>query len=218
MIAQKLSMYPVQRSVSALTSMVVSDPESAVRAAAVASLGSIDHESVFAPVLLALADEARIVQAAAARTLTSLHFDRADAYVRVMETASPEMLHQVAQACIKTGIAAQAVDRLASEDRHQAYEAFSLFSLLARANETGPIMDVIENHQDEEARLCAVRVLNLAGQSSVAPRLREIVGLEGMPENVRTAVLEVLYKFDQDQPPLDLTPSDNVPLSLHNSP
>jgi hypothetical protein len=79
-------------------------------------------------------------------------------------------------------------------------------------------MDVIENHQDEEARLCAVRVLNLAGQSSVVPRLREIVGLEGMPENVRTAVLEVLYKFDQDQPPLDLTPSDNVPLSLHNSP
>jgi HEAT repeat protein len=218
MIAQRLSMYPVQSSVSALTAMVVNDPEPSVRAAAVSSLGSIDHESVMAPVLLALADEARIVQAAAARTLTSLHFDRADAYVRVMETASPELLQQVAQACIKTGIAGQAVDRLASEDRHQAYEAFSLFSLLARANETGPIMDVIENHQDEEARLCAVRVINLAGQSSMAPKLREIVALEGMPENVRTAVLEVLYKLDQDQPLLDLTPSDNVPVSLHNSP
>jgi HEAT repeat protein len=219
MIAQKLSMYPTQRSVLTLTAMVMNDPESSVRAAAVASLGSIDHESVFAPVLLALADEARIVQAAAARTLTSLHFDRADAYVRVMETAPPELLLHVAQACIKTGIAAQAVDRLASEDRHQAYEAFSLFSLLARANKTEPIIDVIENHPDEEARLCAVRVLNLAGQSSIAPKLREIVALEGMPENVRTAVLEVLYKLDQDQaPPLDLTPSDNVPVSLHNSP
>jgi HEAT repeat protein len=219
MIAQRLSMYPMQRSVLALTSMVVNDPEPSVRAAAVASLGSIDHESVFPPVLLALADEARIVQAAAARTLTSLHFDRADAYVRVMETAPPEMLRNVAKACVKTGIAAQAVDRLASEDRHQAYEAFSLFSLLARANETAPIIDVIENHQDEEARLCAVRVINLAGQSAIAPRLREIVALEGMPENVRTAVLEVLYKLDQDQPsPLDLTASDNVPMSLHNSP
>lgn len=219
MVAQKLSMYPMQRSVLALTSMVMSDSEPSVRAAAVSSLGSIDHESVFAPVLLALADEARIVQAAAARTLTSLHFDRADAYVRVMETAPPEMLHQVAQACIKTGIAAQAVDRLASEDRHQAYEAFSLLSLLARANETAPIINVIENHPDEEARLCAVRVINLAPQPSIAPKLREIVALEGMPENVRTAVLEVLYKLDQDQaPPLDLTPSDNVPVSLHNSP
>jgi len=77
MIAQRLSMYPVQRAVLALTSMVVSDSEPSVRAAAVSSLASIDHESVFAPVLLGLADEARIVQAAAARTMTSLHFDRA---------------------------------------------------------------------------------------------------------------------------------------------
>lgn len=218
LIAQKLALYPFQRSVAALTAMVVNDSDPSVRAAAVASLGSIDHESVFAPVLLALADEARIVQAAAARTMTGLHFDRADAYVRVMETANPEMLQNVARACIKTGIAAQAVDRLASEDRHQAYEAFSLFSLLARANEPAPILDIIENHQDEEARLCAVRVLNMAGQSSLAPKLRDIVAQEGMSENVRTAVLEVLYKLDQDQPLLDLNVSDNPPVTLHNSP
>lgn len=218
LVAQKLALYPVQRSVSTLTSMVVEDQEPAVRAAAVASLGSIDHESVFAPVLLALADESRTVQAAAARTLTGLHFDRADAYVRVMETADAETMRKVALACVKTGIVAQAVDRLASEDRHQAYEAFSLFSLLARANETKPITDVIESHQDEEVRLCAVRVINLAGQSAIAPKLREIVAREGMPENVRTAVLEVLYKLDQDQPLLDLNQSDNVPVTLHNSP
>ena len=38
LIAQRLSMYPVQRAVLALTSMVMSDPEPSVRAAAVASL------------------------------------------------------------------------------------------------------------------------------------------------------------------------------------
>lgn len=218
LIAQKLALYPVQHSVAALTSMVMSDPVASVRSAAVSSLGSIDHESVFPAVLLALADEARIVQAAAARTMTSLHFDRADAYVRVTETADPGLLQNVARACIKTGIANQAVDRLASEDRHQAYEAFSLFSLLARANETAPILSIIESHQDEEARLCAVRVLSLAAQSSLAPKLKEIVAREGMSENVRTAVLEILYKLDQDQPLLDLNASDNVPVSLHNSP
>ena len=217
MIAQQLSMYPVHRSVAALTSMVVNDPAPAVRAAAVASLGSIDHESVFATVLLALADETRIVQAAAARTLSGLSFDRADVYVRLMETASPEMLREVAQACIKTGIVAQAVDRLASEDRQQAYEAFSLFSLLARANEMAPILNVIENHPQEEARLCAVHVISVSGQSSIAPRLREIAGHDGISENVRSAVLEVLFKFDQDQAPVDLNPSDNMPVSLHNS-
>jgi hypothetical protein len=107
---------------------------------------------------------------------------------------------------------------LASEDRRQAHEAFSLFSLLARADETQPVFDIIENHQDEEVRLSAVRVLSLAGQSSLVPRLRDAAGQQNMPENVRTALLEVLYKFDHDQPVLDLSASDNVPVSLHNSP
>jgi HEAT repeat protein len=216
-LAQELALHPVQRSVAKLTSLVINDSDPAVRSAAVSSLGSIDHESVFAPVLIALADESRIVRAAAARTLTSLHFDRADAYVRLLETADQEMLQKVAKACVQTGIVAQGVDRLASEDRHQAFEAFSLFSLLARANETEPIMDVIEKHQDEEARLCAVRVLNVAGQVALVPKLREIVGRDSMPESVRTAVLEVLYKLDQDEPLMDLEASDNEPVTLHNS-
>ncbi len=134
-----------------------------------------------------------------------------------METADPDTLRNVAKACVKTGIVAQAVDRLTSEDRHQAYEAFSLFSLLARAHETQPILDTIQNHKDDEVRLCAVRVLNVAAQSDLAPALREMVSGELLPENVRTAILEVLYKLDQDQPVFDLASSDNGAMSLHNS-
>jgi len=199
-IVQLLGAHHAQRSVTALAAMALDDLDPAVRSVAVTSLGSIDHESVLAPVLIALADEARVVRAAAARTLTSLHFDRADAYVRVTETADPDTLRRVARACISTGIIAQAVDRLASEDRHQAYEAFSLFTLLARANETDPIIDTIENHRDDEVRLCAVRVLNVAARPEVAPRLRKMIASEGMPENVRTAVMEVLSKLDQELP------------------
>jgi len=216
--AQQLSLHLVRESVDALTKVVINDSEPAVRAAAVASLGSIDHESVFAPVLIALADESRIVRAAAARTLTSLHFDRADAYVRVTESAEPEMLHRVAKACVETGIAAQAVDRLISEDRRQSYEAFSLFSLLAHAREIEPILDVIRKHKDEEVRLCAVRVLNLEPDASLAPQLRDIVGSNGVPENVRTAVLELLYKIDQPEVQGEFDPSDIQPVTLHNSP
>jgi HEAT repeat protein len=199
-IVQQLGTHHAQRSVSALAATALNDLDPAVRSVAVTSLGSIDHESVLAPVLIALADESRIVRAAAARTLTSLHFDRADAYVRVTETSDPDTLRRVARACISTGIIAQAVDRLASEDRHQAYEAFSLFTLLARANETDPIIETIQNHKDDEVRLCAVRVLNVAATPEVAPKLREMIASEGMPENVRTAVLEVLYKLDQELP------------------
>lgn len=216
-VVSELAAHPVQRSVAALTQVALTDPDSGIRSAAVTGLGSIDHESVFAPVLIALADESREVRAAAARTLTGLHFDRADAYVRVMETADADTLRNVAHACVKTGIAAQAIDRLASEDRHQAYEAFSLFSLLAKANETEPILDTIQNHKDDEVRLCAVRVLNVAAQPDLAPTLRQLVSGEGLPENVRTAMLEVLYKLEGNQPVFDLTSSDNGAMSLHNS-
>jgi HEAT repeat protein len=167
-------------------------------------------------VLIALADESREVRAAAARTLSSLHFDRAGAYVRVMESSNRELQHSVAEACVKTGIVAQAVDRLASEDRRQAYEAFSLFSLLARAGMVKPILEVIETHHDDEVRLCAVRVLNTAPPPQIAPKLRELVAFEHTPENVRTAILEVLYKVDQDQSLFDVPASDNVEVSLHN--
>jgi HEAT repeat protein len=216
-VVSELAAHPVQRSVAALTKVALTDPNSGIRSAAVTGLGSIDHESVFAPVLISLADESREVRAAAARTLTGLHFDRADAYVRVMETADADTLRNVAQACVKTGIVAQAIDRLVSEDRHQAYKAFSLFSLLARAHETQPILDTIQNHKDDEVRLCAVRVLNVAAHPDLVPTLRQLVSGEGLPENVRTAMLEVLYKLEGSQPVFDLTSSDNGAMSLHNS-
>jgi HEAT repeat protein len=216
-VAQQLGVYPVQCSVSALSTLALKDEDSAVRAAAVVSLGSIDHESVFAPVLIALSDETREVRAAAARTLTGLHFDRAEAYVRVMEKADPETLRSVAEACIKIGIVTQTADRLASEDRRQAYEAFSLFSLLARANQTDPILETIRSHKDTEVRLCAVRVLSVAAGSDVIPKLRELVAFKGVPESVRTAILEVLYKLDHKQGVFELTPNDNDAVTLHNS-
>jgi HEAT repeat protein len=216
-VVRELVAQPVQSSVAALAALAQNDPDPAIRSAAVTALGSIGHESVFAPVLIALADESREVRATAARTLSSLHFDRGDAYVRVMETADADTLRMVAKACITTGIVAQAESRLASEDRQQAYEAFSLFSLLARANETQPILEVIEHHNDIEVRRCAVRVLNVAAQPDLSPKLRQLVAGEGLPENVRTALLEVLYKLDHDQPVFDLAASDNSSVSLHNS-
>ena len=195
-VARELGFHPAQRTVSALCDTALHDSDPSVRSAAVTALGSIDHESVFAPVLIALADETREVRAAAARTLSSLHLDRGAAYARMMETADEKTLKEFAQACVKTGIVSQAVDRLASEDRRQAHEAFSLFCVLAKAGETQPILDVIENHKELPVRLTAVRVLNTAGRPEVAPRLRELVAVEGMTEDVRTSLLEVLYKLD----------------------
>lgn len=197
--ARALAQFQVQRAVAALTELAARDTESSVRAAAVTSLGAIDHESVFAPVLIAFGDEAREVRAAAARSLSRLNFDRADAYVRVAETADAEMMREVARACIKAGMAGQAIDRLASEDRRPAYEAFSLLSLLAKSGEIAPLLDAIENHSDTNVRLSAVRLLGSAGAPETAGRLRHLAVRDGVPEKVRSAILEVIYKMDQAQ-------------------
>jgi len=42
----------------------------------------------------------------------------------------------------------------------------------------------------------AVFTYRSAGRPEVAPRLRELVAVEGLTEEVRTSVLEVLYKLD----------------------
>jgi len=195
-VARELGTHRAQRSVSVLCAAASHDADTAVRSAAVTALGEIDHESVFAAVSIALADDTREVRAAAARALTGLHFDRGQAYARVERTADPDSLHNFARACVKTGIATQAADRLASEDQRQAREAFSLFSLLTKAGELEPVFDIIENHRDLRVKQAAVRVLNYFATGDAVPKIRDVVGMPGMPEDVRTGLLEVLHKLD----------------------
>src|SRR5205085_3949505 len=111
---------------------------------------------------------AREVRAAAARAVSRMNFDRAEAYVRLIETANAETLRKVACACIKAGMASQAIDRLISEDRRLAYEAFSLLSLLAKSGEIEPLVDAICDHQEVNIRLAIVRLVGTAGQPEVA--------------------------------------------------
>ncbi|HEV7904555.1 MAG TPA: HEAT repeat domain-containing protein [Pyrinomonadaceae bacterium] len=192
--AQQLAQFQVQRSVEALTSLAANDRDAAVRAAAVTSLGNIGHETVFPSVLLSMADEAREVRAAAARALSRLGFDRADAYVRVSETADAETLRHLASACVGAGLANQALSRLASDDRRQAYEAFSLLSLVAKGGQADLILRVVEEHKDLNVRLAASRLLGLMGDAALDTRLRRIALGANAPEKLRTAILEAIYR------------------------
>ncbi|MBC7930175.1 MAG: HEAT repeat domain-containing protein [Rubrivivax sp.] len=198
--AQHLAQFQVRRAVEALAAMALHDPEPAVRSAAVTSFGLIDHESVFVHVVVALADEAREVRAAAARAFSRLSFDRADAYVRVIESTDGQTLRDVAQACVKAGLAAQAISRLASEDRGQTYEAFSLLSLVAKAGVIEPILDTIECNRDIEVRLTCIRLLDLASQPQLRARLLRISENGGVPEKVRRAIVETVERAGQLQP------------------
>jgi len=190
--AQQLAQFQVRRSVSALAAAARNDAEPSVRSAAVTSLGVINHESVFAHVIMALADEAREVRAAAARALSRLSFDRADAYVRLVEMADARMLRDVAHACVKAGLATQAISRLTSEDRRQAYEAFSLLSLCVGGGETQPVVDAIESHIDINTRLTCIQLLGDSRSPVVGEQLTRLAGDGGVPERVRRSILETV--------------------------
>jgi HEAT repeat protein len=193
-----LAQFRVQSAVAAITHVARHDSEPSLRASAISSLGSIDHESVFPAILIGMADESREVRAAAARTLNRLSFDRADAYVRVIETSDAQTVGNVARACVQAGIVSQNIDRLASSDYRQAYEAFSLISLLAKAELHQPILDAIATHSNVDVRLKAVHLLASTGAPGIFEHLRELAVRDGVGEEVKTALLEAMYKLDQE--------------------
>ncbi|HEV2829933.1 MAG TPA: HEAT repeat domain-containing protein [Pyrinomonadaceae bacterium] len=193
-----LSQFRVQSSIQAITRVARHDPEPNLRASAISSLGSVNHESVFPAILIGMADESREVRAAAARTLNRLSFDRADAYVRVIETNDDETVRNVARACVQAGIVSQNIDRLASSDYRQAYETFSLICLLAKADLYQPILDAIAEHPNMDVRLKAVHLLASTGEPGIFEHLRELAVHDGVGEEVKTALLEAMYKLDQE--------------------
>jgi len=190
-----LAQFAVRDAVTALALVARRDAQSNLRALAIASLATINHESVFPSVLIGMADESREVRAAAARALSRLSFDRADAYTRVMETDDLETLRDVAQACVRAGVASQALDRLASSDRRQANESLSLVSLLAKAEVFEPIVIAIENHPNLDVRMGAVRLLGAIGQPAVVDELKQI-DTELIPVPVRVALAETIAELE----------------------
>src|SRR6185295_4119976 len=102
-----LAQFKVHRAVAAISQVARQDAEPNLRSLAIASLGAMDHESVFPAILIGMADDTREVRASAARALNRLSFDRADAYVRVIETSDEETVTNVAKACIQAGIVSQ---------------------------------------------------------------------------------------------------------------
>lgn len=193
-----LAQFRVQSSVVAIALVARRDSEPNIRSLAISTLGALDHESVFPAILIGMADESREVRASAARALNRLSFDRADAYVRVIETSDDETIGEVARACIQAGIVSQNLDRLASSDHRQAYETFSLICLLAKANINDPILDAIADHPNMDVKLKAVHLLACSGQPDTFEQLRQLAVRDGVREEVKTALLEAMYKLDQE--------------------
>jgi HEAT repeat protein len=198
-----LVQFRVQCAVEAIAIVARNDSEPNIRSLAISSLALINHESVFPAVLIGMADDSREVRASAARSLSRLSFDRADAYVRVLETSNEDTICNVAKACIQAGIVSQNLDRLTNSDYRQSYETFSLICLLSKANMNEPILEAILAHPSVDVRLKAVHLLSRTGHPGAHNELRELAVKDGMREDVKTALLEAMYKLDQAKPKVE---------------
>jgi hypothetical protein len=187
-----LGQFKSRNAVNALNFAVANDRESTVRAAAVASLGMVGHESVFPAVLGSCADTAPDVRLAAARTLSDLKFSRAEAYARLIEEGDPAVLAKAVAACQQTGMTQRAFDRLASPDSRQSYEAFAILSLLVKAGETKPLFNAIAQHPAENIRLAAIKLLRESGIPGIFEKMSLMADQPALTPRVRAALMDHL--------------------------
>jgi hypothetical protein len=183
-----LAAFKKRNSVEALSQIALYDLSSNLRSKAVSILSEFDHESVFETILLACADPTREVRAAAARGLTKLTFNRADAWTRIAETGEDGRIVQAARAAIESGFVDMSFDRLASKDYKQAYEAFTLMALLINANETEKIFNTLENHRDMDVRKALLHIIKLTKDQNALDGLSHLREKNKLPEEFQKEV------------------------------
>lgn len=190
-----LNAFKTRNSVEALSQVALYDLSSALRSKAVTILSDFDHESVFSSILLACADPTREVRAAAARGLTRLSCDRADAWTRIIETEEEGRMVQAARAAIEGDMVERTFSRLVHPDRKFAYEGFTLLALLIKANETKTIFKSLENHEDMKVRRAILHVIKVTKNQKALKELYALLERGALPlemqEEVDKAIEEI---------------------------
>ncbi|MCY7346304.1 MAG: hypothetical protein LH614_08810 [Pyrinomonadaceae bacterium] len=176
-----LAAFKKRNSVETLSQIALYDLSSNLRSKAVSVLSEFDHESVFEAILLANADPTREVRAAAARGLTKLTFDRADAWTLISETDEDGRIRQSARAAMESGFVDMSFDRLVSQDRKQAYEAFALMALLIKAGEIEKIMNVLETHRDLSVRRAILHIIKVIKDQKALDGLCALLEKNSLP-------------------------------------
>lgn len=192
-----LAAFKTRNSVEALSQVALYDLLANLRSKAVTVLCEVDHESVFEPILLACADPTREVRAAAARGLTKLTFDRADAWTRIAELDAEGRIVAAARAAIESGFVDMSFDRLIHQDRKYAYEAFTLMALLIKAGENEKIFSTLENHRDINVRRAVLHTIKVTKDPKAIEGLCQVLEKGTLPiefqEEVDKTIEEIGY-------------------------
>jgi hypothetical protein len=183
-----LAMFRFQNSIEALTEVALYDLSAPLRVKSLIVLSEFDHESVFETVLLACADPTREVKAAAARALTRLTFDRAEAWSRVAKGTDVWRLKQAADATIESGFVERSFDRLIQNDFKQVYEAVSLLNILVKADKIDLILEKLDSTESIDLKIAILRVLQITNAKNSLPHLYKIYSEKGLQHDFGDAL------------------------------
>lgn len=180
-----LKAFRTRNSAEALSQVALYDLSSFLRSKAIAVLADFNHESVFETILLACADPAREVRAAAARGLFQVKFDRADAWTRISETDDEFRIKQAARAALEADLGERYFDRLVHRDVKSAYEAFAFVALLLKSDETESVFKAMQKHRDINVRKAILHVIKVTKEPNALEGLYGILENDNLPPEMR---------------------------------
>lgn len=190
-----LSGFRTSNSVAAIAQMALYDLSSKLRSDAVLQLAAIDHESVFETIVTCCADPTREVRASAARALSKLTFDRAEAWTRIVESGDLARMRHAARAAVEGDLVRRYFDRLVHKDRKIAYEAFALTVLLVRSGETEQVFSALAENRDEDVKLAILHVIQCLREERTAEWLDELLTRHNLSPSIESKVNEMRLQF-----------------------
>jgi HEAT repeats len=190
-----LTAFKTRNSVEALSQMALYDLSASLRSKAVSILSEFNHESVFETLLQASADPTREVRAAAARALSKLTIDRADAWSRIYESGEKGRLLQAARAAIESGIVKMSFERLVHLDEKYSYEAFVLMVLLINAGETQEIFQTLKNHKNLNVGKALLHAIKLTKNQAALEKLSIIFEEKTLPPELQKVAGGIIEEF-----------------------
>jgi HEAT repeats len=139
------------------------------RAAGVTELVRLQGKDAFPSVVACFDDHAEQVRNAAARALCQIEPARTvDFFNRALEDANEERRRNIGSAIATSGLAAESIDKLASESREETYSALSILFVMAKTGEVKPLVRAVEEHQSDEVSRAVFKLLTLSGQKEIA--------------------------------------------------
>lgn len=191
-----LAAFKTKNSVESLSQVAIYDLSSSLRSKAITVLTEFDHETVFETILLGCADPTREVRAAAARGLTRLSFDRADAWVRIIETNEDGRILQAARAAIEGGFVERSFDRLIHRDSKYAYEAFVLLSLIVKSGEVERLIEAVKNHRDKRVSSAILHVFKISKDANALAVLYNLIENNNLPLDLKIEIDKTISEMN----------------------